>query len=125
MQRVMLKGKIHRATVTGANLDYEGSIAIDKELMELSGIVEFEQVQIYNVTNGNRFETYTINGERGSGTVSINGAAAHLAKEGDIVIIASYSGYTDAEVSAHKPMMVYVDSANKVTHTSTELAANI
>lgn len=121
----MLKGKIHRATVTGANLDYEGSIALDEELMELAGIIEFEQVQIYNVTNGNRFETYTINGGRGTGTVSINGAAAHLAKDGDIVIIASYSGYTEAEASAHKPMMVYVDASNKVTHTSTELAANL
>lgn len=121
----MLKGKIHRATVTGANLDYEGSIALDEELMELSGIIEFEQVQIYNVTNGNRFETYTINGGRGTGTVSINGAAAHLAKEGDIVIIASYARYTDAESAVHKPMMVYVDASNKVTHTSTALAANL
>ena len=79
-QHIMLKSKIHRATVTGANVDYEGSIAIDEALMETAGILPFEQVQVYNVTNGERFETYTIKGERGSGTISINGAAAHLAK---------------------------------------------
>ncbi|MBE9531585.1 MAG: aspartate 1-decarboxylase [Proteobacteria bacterium] len=121
----MLKSKIHRATVTGSNVDYEGSIAIDETLMETAGILPFEQVQIYNVTNGERFETYTIKGERGSGTISINGAAAHLAKVGDIVIVASYFTLDEQLALKHSPMLVYVDKDNAITHLGKELAGVI
>ncbi len=124
-QRIMLKSKIHRATVTGSNVDYEGSIAIDEALMETAGILAFEQVHIYNVTNGERFETYTIKGERDSGTISINGAAAHRAKVGDIVIVASYFILDEAEARQHKPMLVYVDEDNSVTHLGKELVGVI
>lgn len=114
MQRTMLRNKIHRATVTDANLDYEGSIAIDMSLMETAGILPYEKVEIYNVTNGNRFQTYAIEGARGSGVVCINGAAAHLAKKGDIVIIACYGEMDEEEALSHKPVLVYVDEANNV-----------
>jgi aspartate 1-decarboxylase len=124
-QHIMLKSKIHRATVTGSNVDYEGSIAIDEALMEIAGILPFEQVQIYNVTNGERFETYTIKGERDSGTISINGAAAHLAKVGDIVIVASYFTLDEQKALRHKPTLVYVDEDNGVTHLGEKLAGVI
>lgn len=122
MQRVMLKSKIHRATVTDANLDYEGSVAIDEALLEAAGIYEFEQVQIYDINNGNRLTTYAIKAQRGSGTISINGAAAHLAKKGDLVIIASYSMLEEAEARKHAPVLVYVDAKNAVRKISAELA---
>ncbi len=125
MQRTMLKSKIHRATVTDANVDYEGSIAIDELLMEEADIREFEQVSIYNVTNGHRFETYVIKGDKGSGTISINGAAAHRAAIGELVIIASYSSYAEAEVSSHRPVLVYVDADNVAVRVSSELKACI
>jgi len=121
---LMLKSKIHRATVTDANLDYEGSVAIDEALMEAAGIYEFEQVQIYDIANGNRLTTYAIKGERGSGMISINGAAAHLAKKGDLVIIASYSVFEEAEAKKHAPVLVYVDSDNSIKKLSAELAAH-
>lgn len=108
----MLKGKIHRATVTQHNLDYEGSITIDEHLMDLAGIIPYEQVQIYNVTNGNRFETYAIPGFRGSGVIGINGAAAHQARKNDIIIIASYSLMDEQELRDHRPRLVYVDETN-------------
>lgn len=111
---MMLKGKIHRARVTEHNLHYEGSITIDEALMEAAGILPYEQVQVYNVTNGNRFETYAIKGERGSGVIGINGAAAHLAREGDIVIIASYGLLDEEELKDHHPRLVYVDEDNKI-----------
>ena len=114
MQRIMLKSKIHRAKVTDSNLGYEGSVAIDASLMETSGIIPFEKVEIYNVTNGNRFETYAIEAPKGSGNVIINGAAAHLAKKDDIIIIASYSVMEDQEAKAHHPVLVYVDEKNMV-----------
>ena len=123
MQRVMLKSKIHRATVTDANLDYEGSVAIDESLMEAAGIYEFEQVQIYDINNGNRLTTYAIKGERGSGTISINGAAAHLARKGDLVIIASYSTLDEAEAQKHSPVLVYVDEKNSIKKVSSKLAS--
>ncbi len=122
MQRIMLKSKIHRATVTDANLDYEGSVAIDEALMEAAGIYPFEQVQIYNINNGARLTTYAIKGERGSGVISINGAAAHLAKKGDLVIIASYCGLDEAEAERHNPVLVYVDGRNAVKKVSANLA---
>ena len=122
MQLNMLKAKIHRATVTHAELHYEGSCAIDGDLLDRSGIREYEQIHIYNVNNGERFSTYAIRGEEGSGIISINGAAAHRAQPGDIIIICAYGVYTDAEAAAHKPTLVYVDRQNKVTHTKHAIA---
>ena len=124
MQRMMLKSKIHRATVTDANIDYEGSVAIDEALMEAAGIYEFEQVQIYDIANGNRLTTYAIKGERGSGVISVNGAAAHLAKKGDLVIIASYSVLEEAEAARHAPVLVYVDENNSIKKVSSALSAH-
>ena len=114
MQRMMLRGKIHRATVTVADLHYDGSITIDEELMEAAGILPHEMVQVYNVTNGHRFETYAIQGERGSGIIGINGAAAHRAGAGDLVIIASYGPMGEAEAVRLKPRIVLVDEANRI-----------
>lgn len=125
MQRVMLKSKIHRATVTDANLDYEGSVAIDEALMEAAGIYPFEQVQIYDIENGNRLTTYAIKAERGSGTISINGAAAHLANKGDLVIIASYSVLEESEAAGHNPVLVYVNERNEVRNVSAEISGCI
>jgi len=124
MQRVMLKSKIHRATVTDANLDYEGSVAIDEALMEAAGIYEFEQVHIYDINNGSRLTTYAIKGERGTGVISINGAAAHLARKGDLVIIASYSVLEEAEAAKHAPVLVYVDEKNSIRKVSANLSAH-
>jgi len=112
--RKLLRSKIHRATVTGADLDYEGSITIDRELMEAAGLLPFEAVDIYNVSNGHRFETYVIAGERGSGTIQLNGAAAHLAKPGDLVIIACYGYLTPEALPDHKPTIIFVDEANRI-----------
>ncbi|MFQ5442607.1 MAG: aspartate 1-decarboxylase [Thermodesulfobacteriota bacterium] len=114
MQRIMLKSKIHRATVTISNPDYEGSVAIDESLMEAASIYPFEQVQIYNITNGERLTTYAIKAERGSGIVSINGAAARLAGVGDLVIIASYAPLDEEAAARHEPVLVYVDGKNTV-----------
>ncbi|VAW35563.1 Aspartate 1-decarboxylase [hydrothermal vent metagenome] len=122
MQRMMLKGKIHRATVTDADLDYEGSVAIDAGLMEAAGILPYEKVAIYNVTNGNRLETYAIVASKGSGEVCINGAAAHKAGKGDIVIIACYAGMTEAEAEGHLPSLVYVDENNRVKELKSSIA---
>lgn len=124
MQRLMLKSKIHRATVTDANIDYEGSVAIDEALMEAAGIYEFEQVQIYDIANGNRLTTYAIKGERGTGVISVNGAAAHLARKGDLVIIASYSVFEEAEAAKHSPVLVYVDEKNSIRKISANLSAH-
>ncbi len=118
MQLNMLKAKIHRATVTLAELHYEGSCAIDGDLLDASGIVEYEQIHIYNVNNGQRFSTYAIRADEGSGIISINGAAAHRAQPGDVIIICAYGCYAEAEAAAHKPKLVYVDRHNKVTHTN-------
>lgn len=110
----MLKSKIHRATVTCADIDYEGSIAIDKNLIEAAGLLPFEKVEIYNITNGNRFSTYVIEDEANTGTISINGAAAHLAKVGDLIIIACYGKFLEAEASKHVPTLVYVNADNTI-----------
>lgn len=122
MRRIMLKSKIHRATVTDSNLDYEGSVAIDESLMEAACIYPFEQVQIYNLANGSRLTTYAITAPRGSGTISVNGAAAHLAGSGDLVIIASYSDCEEAEAAAARPVLVYVDGENSIREISAEIA---
>ena len=114
MKRFMLKSKIHRVTVTDANLDYEGSITIDEELMEQAGIIEYEQVHIYDISNGNRLETYTIKGERGSGVICINGAAARLVNRGDLVIIANYAVMDEEEAIKNKPNIIYVNENNRI-----------
>ena len=114
MMRVMLKSKIHRATVTQADLDYVGSVAIDVDLMEAADILEGEQVVIADITNGARLETYVIPAPRGSRTITINGAAAHLVHQGDLVIIMSYVLLDDAEAKAWQPRVVHVDEANRV-----------
>lgn len=113
MFRTMCKGKIHRARVTDANLNYVGSITIDPVLLEKADILPYERVQVVNVNNGQRFETYVIEGEPGAGEVIINGAAARLAAPGDLVIIMSYVLMTDEEARAHRPSVVHVDAHNK------------
>lgn len=110
----MLKSKIHKATVNEANIYYEGSITIDEELMDAAKIVEYEQVDIYNLYNAARFSTYVIKGERGKGEICLNGAAARLASQGDLIIICSYSIYEEEEVANHKPVLVYVNEKNRV-----------
>ena len=112
--REMLKSKIHRARVTSVNLDYEGSITIDKLLMEAADILPYELVQVLNINNGARFQTYAIEGERGSGVVAINGAAARLAARGDIIIILSYHSVSDSEAKNIMPKLVYVDAKNSI-----------
>jgi aspartate 1-decarboxylase len=114
MKRTLLKSKIHRARVTASDLHYEGSVTIDADLMAAADIVEYEQVQIYDVTNGARLTTYAISGPRGSGTICINGAAAHLVKPGDLVIIASYAVYSQREVRSHEPRVCRVDADNRL-----------
>jgi len=114
MFRTMMKSKIHRARVTDSNLDYEGSITIDEILMEAAEIIPYEQVQIYNVTNGERFTTYAIKGERNSGVICINGAAAHKARKNDIIIIATYGTYEEKELATFKPKKVYADDSNRI-----------
>ncbi len=118
MNSTMLKAKLHRACVTHAELDYEGSCAIDGDLLDFSGIREYEQIQIYNVTNGERFTTYAIRAEAGSRIISINGAAAHKAAVGDRIIICAYSGYSDQELINYKPRLVYLDENNTITRSS-------
>lgn len=120
MNRTLLRSKIHRVTVTEANVDYEGSITVDKDLMDAADLIEFEQVHIFNVTNGNRFYTYVIEGKRGSGVICTNGAAAHLAKQGDIVIIANFAQFDERECRKHKPTLVYVDEKNGITSIKPE-----
>ena len=115
MMRVLLKAKIHRATVTDRSLDYEGSITIDEDLMDAVGLLANEQVQVYNVTNGQRFETYAITGARGSGTICVNGAAAHLAECGHKVIIANYGIFAEAEIPGFLPRVALVDADNRIT----------
>ena len=115
MRLTLLKAKIHRATVTRAHLDYEGSVTIDRALLRASGILPYERVEIYNVTRGTRLATYAIEGEEGSGAIEINGAAAHLAGPGDLVILAAYCEMEDAEAPSHRPRLVFVDARNRVS----------
>ena len=110
----MLKSKLHRVHVTHSELDYEGSCAIDENLLEAANISEYEQIHLYNVTNGERFSTYAILAERGSGIISVNGAAAHKAAPGDIMIIASYANYNELELQKFSPHLVYVDNNNRI-----------
>ncbi|MCI6858981.1 MAG: aspartate 1-decarboxylase [Eubacterium sp.] len=118
MQITMLKGKIHRATVTQAELDYVGSITVDEDLLDASGINEYEMVQIVDINNGNRFETYTIAGERGSGVMCLNGAAARCVSVNDKIILMAYTQMTPEEAKEHRPTVVFVDGENKVSRVT-------
>ncbi|RME32814.1 MAG: aspartate 1-decarboxylase [Gammaproteobacteria bacterium] len=118
MQITLLKAKLHRAVVTHAELEYEGSCAIDGRLLDAAGIREYEQIHIYNIDNGERFTTYAIRAEDGSGVISVNGAAAHKASPGDRVIICAYVSCDEAEAARHKPTLVYFDGSNRIARTS-------
>jgi len=120
MHREVLRGKIHRATVTEANLEYEGSLTVDVELMEAAGLSPYEKIDVYDITNGSRFSTYLIEGPRLSGVICVNGAAAHLAKQGDRVIITGYGLATEAEVKTHRPKVVLVDQQNRIRRVQHE-----
>jgi aspartate 1-decarboxylase len=125
MRRILLRAKLHRVTVTHSELDYEGSVAIDGRLLDIADIREYERVEIYNIANGNRFATYAIRAEEGSGIISINGAAAHKASPGDLVIIAAYGEFEEKELLNHKPKLVYVDAHNRVTHTRNAIPVQV
>ncbi|MDX1915223.1 MAG: aspartate 1-decarboxylase [Methylophilus sp.] len=125
MQRTMLKSKLHRVHVTHSELHYEGSCAIDEALLEAADIQEYEQIHIYNVTNGERFSTYAIKAERHSGIISVNGAAAHKARPKDIIIIASYAHYTSLELEKYTPQLVYVDSSNRVVEQKQHIPVQV
>ena len=114
MRRTMLKSKIHRATVTGSDLNYVGSITVDAELLEAADILEHELVHVLDIDNGNRFETYTIAGAHGSGEVTVNGAAARLVHEGDKVIVVSYAEYDESDLERYEPLVVHVDAENRI-----------
>jgi aspartate 1-decarboxylase len=117
----MLKAKLHRVTVTHSELEYEGSVAIDSRLLEAADIREYERLEVYNVTNGERFSTYAIRAEAGSGIISVNGAAAHKADPGDIVILCTYAAVDEKELASFKPRLVYVDKTNHITRTSNSI----
>ncbi|MEO8276975.1 MAG: aspartate 1-decarboxylase [Thermoanaerobaculia bacterium] len=119
MRRTMMKSKIHRATVTDANLHYQGSVTIDVELMHAADILENERVEVYNVTNGQRLATYAIPGAPGRGEICLNGAAAHRVSKGDLVILVTYAEYEDAELKAHIPRVVFVDENNHAPASGT------
>jgi len=119
----MLKSKLHRVSVTASELDYEGSCAIDEALLEAADIREYERIEIYNVNNGERFATYAIRGQRGSGMISVNGAAARKAAVGDVLIIASYATYNEVELKAYQPRLVYVDGRNRLVRIGAEIPA--
>ena len=121
MMRKMLRAKIHRATVTQANVDYEGSINIDSRLMEATDLLPNEAVCVWNVTNGNRFETYAVEGRPDSGVVCVNGAAAHLVRPGDLVIIAAFTWLEEEAARAHEPKVVFVDAQNRIREKRAEI----
>ena len=114
MLRTMMKSKIHRATVTATDLDYEGSLTIDAELLEAADILPNEQIHVWDVTNGTRLVTYALRGEAGSGEVQVNGAGAHLIRPGDIIIIATYASFDEDEIRGHEPLVVFVDAKNRL-----------
>ncbi len=122
MRRTLFKSKIHRATVTHADLDYEGSVTIDQDLMDAAGIWNYEAVHVWNITRGTRLQTYAIQGPRGSGVVCINGAAAHLNEPGDLVILATFAEMDEAEAQQHVPRVVLVDRNNRVVADVSEVA---
>lgn len=114
MQRFMLKSKIHRATITGADLNYEGSLTVDRDLMEASGLIPFEKIKVYNINNGERFDTYVIEGAAGSGVIGLNGAAARKGMVGDLVIVAAYALVPEEELAGFAPRILLVDERNRV-----------
>jgi aspartate 1-decarboxylase len=122
MQRTFLKAKLHRVTTTASELDYEGSCEIDGILLDAAGISAFEQIQIYNIANGNRFTTYAIRGKENTGVISVNGAAAHKAAKGDLLIIAAYASYDEHEVKNFAPSLCYVDENNTLTKKSSAIS---
>ena len=123
MQRIMLKSKLHRVRVTQSELHYEGSCAVDEDLLDAADIREYQQIDIYNVTNGERFTTYAIRGQRGSGMISVTGAAAHKANPGDILIIATYAMYSELELQKFHPQLVYVDEHNRIVNKRESIPA--
>jgi aspartate 1-decarboxylase len=125
MQRTLLKSKLHRARVTHSELHYEGSCAIDEDLLDAADIREYEQIDIYNIANGERFTTYAIRARRGSGIVSVNGAAAHKADPGDLIIVASYAAYAEMELARYAPRLVYVDATNRIHDTRASIPAQM
>lgn len=125
MMVTMLKAKLHRARVTHAELEYEGSCAIDGTLLDTAGIREYQQIDIYNITNGERFTTYAIRAEHDSGIISINGAAAHKAQPGDIIIIATYAQLDQRELATFKPTLVYLNEHNRITRTSNAIPVQL
>ncbi|MDE1463148.1 aspartate 1-decarboxylase [Spartinivicinus poritis] len=125
MQSIMLKAKLHQARVTHAVLEYEGSCAIDGELLDMAGIREYEQIQIYNLANGERFTTYAIRGEEGSKIISVNGAAAHKASVGDRVIICAYANFEEHELENFKPALIYMAEGNEVSHTANAIPVQL
>ncbi|MEM1203470.1 MAG: aspartate 1-decarboxylase [Acidobacteriota bacterium] len=124
MRRTLMKSKIHRATVTDADLAYVGSITLDPVLLEAADILVHEKVEIYNVTNGERFATYAIEGKRGEGEVVLNGAAAHRVSPGDLVILCSYAEFDDAECAAHRPKVLFVDEKNRIVEKEDQVVAH-
>ena len=122
MTRTMLKSKIHRATITDCDLHYVGSITVDPDLLEAADILEHEQVHVVDVDNGSRFETYTIAGERGSGEMKVNGAAARLVHRGDTIIVISYADYTREELESYEPRVVHVDRGNQIIASDAQVA---
>ncbi len=125
MQVTLLKSKLHRVTTTHSELDYEGSCAIDGHLLDVAGIREYEQIQIYNVNNGERFTTYAIRAEENSGIISVNGAAAHKASPKDLLIIATYISMSEAEAESFKPKLVYFNDQNRITHTRNTIPVQV
>lgn len=125
MQRTLLRAKLHRVRATHSELNYEGSVAIDGRLLDAADIHEYERIEVYNVANGERFATYAIRAEEGSGIISVNGAAAHKAKTGDILIICTYATVDEKELAAFKPRLVYVDAQNRITHTRNAIPVQV
>ena len=125
MQLTILKAKLHQARVTHSELEYEGSCAIDGHLLDTAGIHEYEQIQIYNLANGERFVTYAIRAQENTGIISVNGAAAHKANPGDRIIIACYAVLDKKEMATFKPKLVYLDEANSITHTSDQIPVQV
>lgn len=125
MQRTVLKSKLHRVTTTHSELHYEGSCAIDEDLLDAADIKEYEQIDIWNVNNGERFTTYAIRAERGSGVISVNGSAARRAAPGDLLIIATFATYTEAELARHEPSLIYVDSQNRIVRKGHKIPTQV
>jgi aspartate 1-decarboxylase len=125
MQRTMLKSKLHRVTCTQSELHYEGSCAIDQNLLDAGDIKEYQQIDIYNIANGERFTTYAIAGQRGTGIISVNGAAARRVAPGDLLIIAAYASYAEAEIAAYKPALVYVDGNNRIKGSANSIPVQL